>query len=189
MKKIVAVGVVLLLVLLVAPWGIGRVAEQRVNAGLDQLTEKAPYLKVVNRKWTGGWFRSEQEVTVEVFGDLFRAIETLEKAKQAGAPVESDDVESAGEKTGTAEESAAGTADAADTADTADTGEPAEPAKPPTPVLFTVRNEILHGPVLWTSGFGIARVNTRVVLDEEIRKKIAEYFGTDEPLQIGRAHV
>ena len=184
MKKIVAVGVVLLLVLLVAPWGIGRVAEQRVNAGLDQLTEKAPYLKVVNRKWTGGWFRSEQEVTVEVFGDLFRAIETLEKAKQAGAPVESDDVESAGEKTGTAEESAAGTADAADTADTADTGEPAEPAKPPTPVLFTVRNEILHGPVLWTSGFGIARVNTRVVLDEEIRKKIAEYFGTDEPLHI-----
>lgn len=170
MKKIVAVVGVLLLVLVVAPWGIGRVAEQRVNAGLDQLVEKAPYLKIVNRKWTGGWFRSEQEVTFEVFGDFFRALETLEKAKKTDAPP--------------VEAEASDAAAAAGPAEPTEPPESAAPAKPPTPITITVRNEILHGPVLWNWGFGVAKVNTRVVLDDEIRKKIAEYFGTDEPLHI-----
>ena len=67
MKKIVVVVVVLVLaLLLVAPWGVGKVAEKRLNAGLDKLVEQAPYLKVVERKWTGGWFKSEQVVTFEV---------------------------------------------------------------------------------------------------------------------------
>ena len=79
MKKIVSVVVVLVLLLVVAPWGIGRVAEKRINAGLDQVVVQAPYLKIVDRKWTGGWFRSEQEVTFEVFGDLFRTMEALER--------------------------------------------------------------------------------------------------------------
>src|SRR3954471_13633847 len=92
MKKIVAVVVILLLVLVVAPWGIGRVAEKRLDAGLDQLVERAPYLKVVDRQWTGGWFRSEQVVTFEVFGDMFRAIEALEKSKPTEAPAVDADV-------------------------------------------------------------------------------------------------
>ncbi|HWN46742.1 MAG TPA: DUF945 family protein, partial [Steroidobacteraceae bacterium] len=63
MKKIVVVVAVLALALIVAPWGVGKVAEKRLNAGLDKLVEQAPYLKVVDRKWTGGWFKSEQVVT------------------------------------------------------------------------------------------------------------------------------
>ena len=49
------------------------------------------------------------------------------------------------------------------------------------PIRFTVRNEILHGPVLWPASLGIARVNTRLVLSDDIRKKLIETFGTDEP--------
>ena len=201
MKKIVSVVVVLVLLLVVAPWGIGRVAEKRINAGLDQVVEEAPYLKVVDRKWTGGWFRSEQEVTVEVFGDLFRAMEALEKSWDTQAPpIEGDSAEpveegppegksakptKADKARQAAEEAAAEEAAAAEAARKAAEEEAAAAAaKRQTPIRFTVRNEILHGPVLWTAGFGIARVNTKVVLDEETRKKITEIFGTDEPVRI-----
>ena len=199
MKKIVSVVVVLVLLLVVAPWGIGRVAEKRINAGLDQVVAQAPYLKVVERKWTGGWFRSEQEVTFEVFGDLFRAMETLEKSQGTQAPpVEADIVEPAEESPppvkGTkaekeaarkaAEEAAAAEAARQAEEEAAAAAAAAEAAEPPKPIRFTVRNEILHGPVLWTAGFGIAKVNTRLVLDEEIRKKIAGIFGTEEPVHL-----
>ena len=44
-----------------------------------------------------------------------------------------------------------------------------EAPAPATPEMlrFTVRNEVLHGPVLGLSGFGIARVNTHLVLSDE----------------------
>jgi uncharacterized protein YdgA (DUF945 family) len=58
---------------------------------------------------------------------------------------------------------------------------PAPAAKPPR---FTIRNEILHGPVLWTSGLGVARVNTRIVVPEKIRQSLIDTFGTDEPLRV-----
>ena len=74
MKKLVVVVVVLVLALLLAPWGVGKVAEKRLNAGLDKLVEEAPYLKIVERKWTGGWFKSEQVVTFEAFGDLMELL-------------------------------------------------------------------------------------------------------------------
>jgi hypothetical protein len=45
----------------VAPWGIGQLAERRVNAGLDRIVEQAPYLTIAERQWTRGWFRSEQK--------------------------------------------------------------------------------------------------------------------------------
>ena len=90
MKKSVIVVLVLVLLLGVAPWGIGRIAEQRVNAGLDRLVEQAPYLSIVERKWTPGWFRSEQQVTFEVLGPWIEAMNPatvmaeIEKAQQAG---------------------------------------------------------------------------------------------------------
>jgi len=74
MKKIVVVVAVLVLALVVAPWGVGKVAEKRLNAGLDKLVEQAPYLKVVDRKWTGGWFKSEQVVTFEAFSSWINAM-------------------------------------------------------------------------------------------------------------------
>ena len=65
---------------------------------------------------------------------------------------------------------------------------PAEEAPPAEatdePLRFTVRNEVLHGPVLGFSGFGIARVDSHLVLSEETRKKIAEIFGPKDPLEV-----
>src|SRR3954464_1999581 len=110
MKKYIAVVAVLALVLVVAPWGIGRLAQQRIDAGLEEIVKQAPYLNIVERKWSSGWFRSQQEVTFEVLGpwsEIFR--------EAAHAQKTSSD----------------------------------------TPLRFTVRNEILHGPVLWPAGLGI----------------------------------
>jgi uncharacterized protein YdgA (DUF945 family) len=160
MKKIVIVVVVLVALLVVAPMGIGKLAEKRVNHGLDQLTEVAPYLKVVENKYTAGLYKSEQLVTFEVFGPWMRALspKVLEEAmaKQGATP----DAEAPSE-------------------------EAAEPAaKPENPLRFTVRNEILHGPVLGLSGFGIARVDSHLVLSDEVRKKIVEIFGPKDPLEV-----
>jgi uncharacterized protein YdgA (DUF945 family) len=119
MKRLAIVVAVFAVLLVAAPWGIGKVAQSRVNASLEQLVAAAPYLSIVERKYTPGWFRSEQEVTFAVLGPR-----------------------------------------------------------------FTVRNEILHGPVLWFSGFGIARVNSRVVLAEDLRRRMIDAIGTDEPLRM-----
>lgn len=164
MKKIAVIVVVLLLVLVVAPWGIGKVAESRVNAGLDKLTETAPYLTIVDREWTRGWFRSEQEVTFELFGAMLKGAvpeAKIEKTADTG-PVETPPAETPPAET-----------------------PPASAASPFThPLRFTVRNEILHGPVLWPASLGIARVNTRIVMSDEIRRQIVEFFGTDEPMRV-----
>ena len=52
------------------------------------------------------------------------------------------------------------------------------------PHRFTVRNEILHGPLLGFSGFGLARVNSTLVLDPKIRHELAENFGSEEPVHV-----
>src|SRR5689334_11154755 len=75
MKKLVIAVVVLAALLLVAPYGVGKLAEKRLDQGLDKLVEQAPYLTVVERKYTGGWFKSEQVVTFEVFSAWMKALE------------------------------------------------------------------------------------------------------------------
>jgi uncharacterized protein YdgA (DUF945 family) len=75
-----------------------------------------------------------------------------------------------------AEPAAAHDADSADGA--------AAPATDVQPIRFTVHNEILHGPVLWPASFGFARVNTRLVMSDQIRKALMEVFGTDEPVKL-----
>jgi len=128
MKRGIAVVLVMAVLLVGAPWVIGNVAEDRVDRGLDALVEAAPWLGIVERKYTQGWFRSEQEVTFEVLGGATRPFGV--------------------------------------------------------PNRFTVRNEILHGPVLGLSGFGLARVNSTLVLDPKIRHELAELFGSEEPLHV-----
>jgi uncharacterized protein YdgA (DUF945 family) len=128
MKRLITVLIVMAALLVGAPWVIGNVAADRVNRGLDQMVEAAPYLGIVERKYTQGWFRSEQEVTFELLGGVTRSF-----------------------------------------------GRPSR---------FTVRNEILHGPVLGFSGFGLARVNSTLVLDEKTRREIAGVFGTGDPLRV-----
>lgn len=63
---------------------------------------------------------------------------------------------------------------------------PADKPRPPAakPIRFTVRNQVLHGPVLWSSGLGLARVDTHIVLGEELRARVIGIFGTPDPWQI-----
>src|SRR5688572_26533005 len=182
MKKIVTLAVILGLLLVVAPWGIGRLAEQRVNAGLDKLVQEAPYLKIVERKWTSGWFRSEQQVTFEAFGDWARVFNDAKALSEASTVPAPDEYE--GEAENLPVENTCVPAEVAEAAPPVEEVAPAEEAAPMAPIRFTVRNEILHGPMLWPASLGIARVNTRLVLSEEVRAKIVEIFGTDEPVRI-----
>jgi uncharacterized protein YdgA (DUF945 family) len=175
MKKIVIVVVVLVALLVVAPMGVGKLAEQRIDHGLVQLTVAAPYLKVVENKYTAGLYKSEQVVTFEVLGPWMRALspkvleEAMKKESLApeGAAAEPEPAVAASPDAETPSEEAV---------------EPA--AKPEEPLRFTVRNEILHGPVLGLSGFGIARVDSHLVLSDEVRKKIAAIFGPKDPLEV-----
>ena len=197
MKRIVIVVLVMFLLLVAAPWGIGQLAEKRVNAGLDKLAEQAPYLTIVERKWTGGWFRSEQEVTFEVFGawvDAINPAKALDAAVQAEteALIETQipaGTDPAAQELERRQQSAVPGSDVAVESEApADAAPPApevSPAPAPAkPMRITVRNEILHGPVLWPASLGLARVNSRVVLSEEVRKKLIGIFGTDEPLRV-----
>jgi uncharacterized protein YdgA (DUF945 family) len=186
MKKTVIAVVVLVLLLGVAPWGIGRIAEKRVNAGLDRLVEQAPYLTIVDRKWTPGWFRSEQEVTFEVSGPWIRAMNPatvladIRKAEEsvAAQSIEATDGSEDGDAAATAQQST-------DEGDAPASDAPGDAAAAETKsIRFTVRNEILHGPVLWPASLGFARVNTKLVLSDKVKKELIEVFGTDEPLKI-----
>ncbi len=152
MKKYITAVVVLALLLVIAPWAIGRLAQQRIDAGLDQILKQAPYLSIAERKWSSGWFRSEQDVTFEVLGPWTRLMKDMASNSAASTePIPAEPV-------------------------------PAE--MPAEPLRFTVHNEVLHGPVLWPTSFGIARVNTKLVLSDAIRNDLIKEFGTDEPLRI-----
>lgn len=179
MKKIIATVVVLLLLLVVAPWGVGRLAEKRIDAGLDQLQRQAPYITVVERKWTGGWFRSEQEVTFELFSAWTHGLpKTVRDDLAAATLVPVAAKQPLPGKPGTQETPAPIEVPAPD----------AGASKPPLPkipqIRITVRNEILHGPVLWPFGLGIARVNSKFVVSDDIRKFLVDYLGTDEPVRV-----
>lgn len=194
MKKLVIVVVVLAAVCLVAPFGIGKLAEKRLNNSLDKLVENAPYFKIAERKWTGGWFKSEQVVTFEiadawadvvnekVIKDIFR-----DESEEAEAALDAEGTESRSEPE--SGEEAAPDAEAAPEA-APDAEAPAEgAASPDAPaaepmVRFSIRNEVLHGPVLGLSGLGLARVDTHLDLSEKTRKEIEEVFGTKPALQV-----
>jgi uncharacterized protein YdgA (DUF945 family) len=187
MKKIVIVVVVLAAILLIAPYGIGKVAEKRVNAGLDKLVQHAPYFKIAERKWSGGWFKSEQTITFELSDDISEAfgkkiVDAMTKgeAAQADAAMDAEGTETPADAMPEAPAEGESPADAAasEEAPPAD----ATPAAPPT--RFTVKNEILHGPVLGLSGFGLARVDTHLDLPAEARAEIRKVFGEKPALEV-----
>ena len=195
MKKLVIVVAVLAAVCLIAPFGIGKLAEKRLNASLDKLVESAPYFKIAERKWTGGWFKSEQIVTFELADSWANVMN--DKVVKGIFKDESAEAEAAMDAEGTESqplpesgEAAAPDAEAAPDADAAAEGEtpseegasPDVPAAEP-PVRFSIRNEVLHGPVLGFSGFGLARVDTHLDLSEKTRKEIAEVFGEKPAMQ------
>jgi uncharacterized protein YdgA (DUF945 family) len=194
MKKLGIVVVVLAVVLLVAPFGIGKMAEKRLNAGIDKFIEQVPYFKVAERTWSGGWFTSKQTVTFEL-SDTFAKLVGDAPAALAAATAATEDAEAAAAMTaeGTELDAMADAAAAEHAADAADA--PAAPDAPDAPEApdapaadspfgktfrFTVRNDVLHGPVLGAA-LGLARVDTHVELSDEVRKQIEEVFGTEKP--------
>ena len=187
MKKIVIVVVVLVIALVVAPWGVGKMAETRLNQGLDKLVEAAPYLKITDRKWTRGWFKSESLVTFEIAGpwaDLMSP-KAFEKAMSEAAAGPESESEAASEPRASRGARIAGRrSPAGGSAGRRFTEETEADAAKDEPTRFTVRNEVLHGPVLGLSGFGIARVDSHLVLDDQTRKKITEIFGPKDPLEV-----
>jgi uncharacterized protein YdgA (DUF945 family) len=185
MKKLVVVVVVLAAILLLAPFGVGKLAEKRMNHGLDRMAEQVGYLVVVDRKWTGGWFKSRQEVTFEVSPAFAQAMnadkieEIFNEADAAGEPAgEAEDAPAADEEEAPASDSTEATDDSAP-----DAAEPEAPA-PANPLRFKVFNDVLHGPVLGLSGFGVARVDTTLDLSPETQAKIREVFGPKKALDI-----
>ena len=183
MKRLTTVVFIMALLLVLMPWGIGKLAGRRVDSGLDQLVEAAPYLSIVERKYSPGWFRSEQEVTFEVKGPWMRAL-----SPEAAPPAE--DAVEAGSAALPAPEMELPVDDMPPHDRPADDLPSPQPASPQIaapvmePLRVTVRNEILHGPVLWFSGFGIARVHTRFVLPDAVRRGLIDTIGTDEPLKL-----
>lgn len=187
MKKLVVVIVVLAVILLLAPLGVGKLAESRMNSGLDKMAEQMGYLVIAERKWTGGWFKSRQEVTFEVapaFADMMSADKLEEIFKTSGtgdsAPTDVPEADAA------ATEESAPTDEPmpAEEAMPAEEQAPAEEAAPAEPMRFKVFNDVLHGPVLGLSGLGIARVDTTLDLSEDIKTKIREVFGPKPALSM-----
>lgn len=66
MKKLAALVVGVVLLLTAAPWVIGRLAEARVNRSIDTMLAVSPSIRIVDRQWQPGWFRSQQQLTFEV---------------------------------------------------------------------------------------------------------------------------
>ena len=189
MKKLGIIVVVLAAVLLVAPFGIGKVAEKRLNSDLDKFVEQVPYFKISERTWSGGWFTSTQTVTFEL-SDSFTKLMAEKGLGQVSANEDADNASGELVQVADTEEEAAPEADvAADSdadadaeasADDADASDEA-PVADAKPFRFTVRNDVLHGPVLGTGGLGLARVDTHLELGADVRKKIEEVFGTEKP--------
>jgi uncharacterized protein YdgA (DUF945 family) len=160
MKKVIASVVVLALLFVCAPWGMGRIAESRLNKALDKAVKEAPYIKIAERKWTQGWFHSEQTVSFEF---------VIPKLPGAPKPV-------------------AAFADAAPV-EAAPAPEPpvaprAMPSLPTGPIRFTIRNDVTHGPVLGSAGIGLARLDTKLVVSDAVRQKIEAIFGPGDIVQI-----
>jgi uncharacterized protein YdgA (DUF945 family) len=109
-----------------------------------------------------------------------KAIEDAMKQEGAAPDIEADVVLPADE----AEAAAAEPAPSDEAAPTEDSAVPEEAPKPDEMMRFTVRNEILHGPVLGLSGFGIARVDSHFVMSDKTRKEVEEIFGPKNPLEI-----
>lgn len=191
MKKLGIIVVVLAALLLVAPFGIGKLAEKRLNAGLDKAMEEIPYLKIVDRTWSGGWFTSTQTVTFELsemfmksMGDKVLKDVFKKEAAEADAAMDAEGTvyQPTADERPVAEEAddeAAAEEEASDEA--APEVTPADIAKQ---VRFTMRNDVLHGPILGAAGIGLARVDSHIELNEEIRKGIEEVFGKEPAFQM-----
>ena len=70
MKKSLIALVIVVVVLALSPLVIGKMAERRIDAGLDKLLVEAPFITISERKYHSGWFSSELDVTFELFSAM-----------------------------------------------------------------------------------------------------------------------
>jgi uncharacterized protein YdgA (DUF945 family) len=185
MKKAIWVIAVLVLAYPAYPWLIGGLIESRVDQGLNAVVQQAPYIKIVEKQWTRGWYRSEQVVTFEVLGDFFEALRKIGNAEQQKT-VRHETLNEEPRFLRVADPE--GALPAEPTQEESPTDEPAaEEAPLPKPMdalkpwRITVRNSVLHGPILGLAGVGLARVDTHLVLSPEIEKQLKELFGDRPP--------
>ena len=70
MKRSALIVIALLVVLYPgAAWFLGSTIENRLGETMQQFSAKTPYVRVIDSHFHRGWFVSEQDVTVEAFGD------------------------------------------------------------------------------------------------------------------------
>ena len=142
-------------------WFIGKNVESSLVANTQRTLAAAPYLKVVKRNYQGGVFSSTEESTIEIAGDLFRSLESMQKTSEENPDEPSDGVDP----------------DAA-------TEEPAAaPAVPIKPITVTVRNHVKHGPFAG-GGLALAKIDTELVFDEKVQQAISTAFAGKKPLEI-----
>jgi uncharacterized protein YdgA (DUF945 family) len=169
-KKILLAAVaVIVLAYPLYPWLLGHSLEKRIDAQVDTLLELTPYLGVTERKYRRGWFRSEQWLTFELFGDFLPAI----RGKSANA-----DAPSAGHPM-----PAAAPMVVSDSAAQPEVPAP-EPEVAPRPARLVLHNTIHHGPFPRLSNFGLARIDSQLVLSEQTKAQLAKVFGAKEPFSI-----
>ena len=88
MKKSAVVGIVVALLAIAYPaltWWTGKQAEDRLAEHYKML-EGVPFVKVVKRDFQRGFSSSQETVTFEIFGDMFRSIEKAQKESLENNP-------------------------------------------------------------------------------------------------------
>ena len=163
MKKswIAIVVAVLAIAYPVAAWFIGKNVESSLVANAERTLAAAPYLKVIKRNYQGGVFSSTEESSIEIAGDLFRSLESMQKTSEQSLDEPSNKVDP----------------DAA-------TEEPVTvPSAPITPIIITVRNHIKHGPFAG-GGLALAKIDTELVFDGKVQQAISKAFAGKKPLEI-----
>lgn len=191
MKKSIIAAIVLAACLLLAPFGFGKLAEKRVNAGLDILIEQMPFLVITERNWQGGWFKSSQQVRVELSPAIAALVNPQAMQQAIDASLEQMVAEDAAAADATEPEAAGADPAAEAVADDATAEAEAAGAEAAGPAAvaaaipgFTIRNDVVHGPVLGSAGFGLARVDTTFEIPAEIAAEIRKVFGPDPAVQV-----
>jgi uncharacterized protein YdgA (DUF945 family) len=157
----IALGAAVLLVpaYVAASWGLGRATHARFDAFEQEWNKQAVALfKVAERSYAPGVFSSEERITFELNDKIFGKIIEGEDARI-------EDVLFEGEE-GAVE---------------ADEGSLSQANQPPR---ITVLHKIQHGPLPGFRSFGLARIESTLVLSDDTRAKIAKVLGDKEPLLV-----
>ncbi len=142
----IAVPLALALAYPASAWVIGKQVENAISEQYQLLAEN-PSAKIVERDYQRGFFGATETVTLELFGEMAKAIanqqqEMIRENPDARLP---------------------------------------EPFKP---IRITIRSSIQHGPLPGFSTLAAAVVDSELVLDDELQKRIGAVIGNQKPLQV-----